>query len=60
MEKYKQTGDPAIKEQLIWNMLIVKYVAGRLSIFRINVEYDLVVRRIRPDRRYRFDIRSKV
>ena len=41
-KKYKETGDPAIKESLIREYVdIIKYVAGRLSIyFGSNVEYD--------------------
>ena len=44
-KKYKQTGDPAIKEQLILEYAdLIKYVAGRLSIyFGSNVEYDDLV-----------------
>lgn len=40
--KYSQTNDPAIKDKLILEYAhIVKYVAGRLSIyFGSNVEYD--------------------
>ncbi len=44
-KKYKKTGDPAIKEQLILEYAdLIKYVAGRLSIyFGSNVEYDDLV-----------------
>jgi|LFRM01.1.fsa_nt_gb RNA polymerase sigma factor for flagellar operon FliA len=44
-KKYKETGDPAIKEQLILEYAdLIKYVAGRLSIyFGSNVEYDDLV-----------------
>ncbi len=40
--KYTETNDPAIKDKLILEYAhIVKYVAGRLSIyFGSNVEYD--------------------
>jgi len=43
--KYKETRDPAIKEQLIMEYAdLIKYVAGRLSIyFGSNVEYDDLV-----------------
>ena len=43
--KYKETKDPAIKEQLILEYAdLIKYVAGRLSIyFGSNVEYDDLV-----------------
>jgi len=43
--KYKETRDPAIKEQLIMEYAdLIKYVAGRPSIyFGSNVEYDDLV-----------------
>ena len=43
--KYKETRDPAIKDQLIMEYAdLIKYVAGRLSIyFGSNVEYDDLV-----------------
>jgi RNA polymerase, sigma 28 subunit, SigD/FliA/WhiG len=44
-KKYKETRDPAIKEQLILEYAdLIKYVAGRLSIyFGSNVEYEDLV-----------------
>jgi len=43
--KYKETRDPALKEQLILEYAdLIKYVAGRLSIyFGSNVDYEDLV-----------------
>ena len=63
--KYKETKDPAIKEQLILEYAdLIKYVAGRLSIyFGSNVEYDDLVGYgvfVLIDAIEKFDIEKKV